>query len=97
MGDCRLEATVNRVGDVYFSQMDRNGHAARADDLDLFAGLGIRALRYPVLWELTAPDGKLPDSPPRPSAHHSSIANSSARAAPKRIGPGRSSGCTRSS
>lgn len=52
-----VECTVNRVGDKYFDQLERSGHAARADDLDLFAGLGIRAMRYPVLWERTAPDG----------------------------------------
>ncbi|MET0265694.1 MAG: family 1 glycosylhydrolase, partial [Duganella sp.] len=54
-----VEATVNRVGERYFSQMDLNGHAqaSRIDDLDRFAALGIRALRYPVLWELVAPDG----------------------------------------
>ncbi len=52
-----LECTVNRVRDEYFSQLDRNGHAARACDIDRFASLGIRAIRYPVLWERTAPDG----------------------------------------
>jgi dTDP-4-dehydrorhamnose reductase len=52
-----VEATVNRVGERYFSQMELNGHAARADDLNRFAALGITALRYPVLWELVAPDG----------------------------------------
>jgi dTDP-4-dehydrorhamnose reductase len=52
-----LECTVNRVRDNYFSQMDRNGHAARLQDLERFASLGIRAIRYPVLWERTAPDG----------------------------------------
>jgi dTDP-4-dehydrorhamnose reductase len=52
-----LECTVNRVRDEYFSQMDRNGHASRADDIARFAGLGIRAIRYPVLWERTAPEG----------------------------------------
>ena len=51
-----LECTVNRVHDQYFSQMDRNGHATRAADLGRFASLGIRAIRYPVLWERTAPD-----------------------------------------
>src|SRR3954463_4305176 len=51
-----LECTVNRVGDVYFDQMERNGHATRPSDIELFAGLGIRALRYPVLWERVAPD-----------------------------------------
>jgi dTDP-4-dehydrorhamnose reductase len=52
-----VECTVNRVGDEYFDQLERNGHAERIEDLDLFAGLGIRAMRYPVLWERTAPDG----------------------------------------
>jgi dTDP-4-dehydrorhamnose reductase len=52
-----LECTVNRVLDAYFSQMERNGHATRRDDLERFASLGIRAIRYPVLWECTAPDG----------------------------------------
>ncbi|GAA6618842.1 family 1 glycosylhydrolase [Scytonema sp. NUACC26] len=52
-----VECTVNRVGDKYFDQLERNGHAMRVDDLDLFAGLGIRAIRYPVIWERTAPNG----------------------------------------
>ncbi len=52
-----LECTVNRVRDQYFNQLDRNGHRHRDDDIARFAALGIRALRYPVLWETTAPDG----------------------------------------
>ncbi len=52
-----LECTVNRVGDVFFDQMERNGHATRVSDLGLFASLGIRAIRYPVLWERVAPHG----------------------------------------
>ncbi|WP_334187718.1 family 1 glycosylhydrolase [Noviherbaspirillum sp.] len=52
-----LECTVNRVLDEYFSQMERNGHATRTADLERFASLGIRAIRYPVLWERTAPNG----------------------------------------
>jgi dTDP-4-dehydrorhamnose reductase len=52
-----LECTVNRVRDQYFNQLDRNGHAQRGDDIDRFASLGIRAIRYPILWERTAPDG----------------------------------------
>jgi len=50
-----IECTVNRVGDRYFDQMQRSGHWKRIEDLDMVAALGIRAIRYPVLWELTAP------------------------------------------
>src|ERR687885_668297 len=52
-----VESTVNRVRDTYLDQNERSGHAQRLDDLDRFAALGIRALRYPVLWERVAPDG----------------------------------------
>ncbi|HWJ95632.1 MAG TPA: family 1 glycosylhydrolase, partial [Telluria sp.] len=52
-----LECTVNRVRDNYFSQLDRNGHAQRLCDIERFASLGIRAIRYPILWERTAPNG----------------------------------------
>jgi dTDP-4-dehydrorhamnose reductase len=47
-----IECTVNRVRDRYFDQLSRMGHAS---DWDAIAGLGIKALRYPVLWERTAP------------------------------------------
>jgi dTDP-4-dehydrorhamnose reductase len=52
-----IEATVNRVGDRYADQIRRSGHEERLDDLDRLAALGIRALRYPILWERTAPAG----------------------------------------
>jgi dTDP-4-dehydrorhamnose reductase len=55
-----LECTVSRTRDGYTDQSRLNGHHARLSDLDLFADLGLRALRYPVLWERVAPDG--PDS-----------------------------------
>ena len=51
-----IECTVNRVGDRYLDQLERSGHSARPADLELFAELGARAARYPVLWERTAPD-----------------------------------------
>lgn len=51
-----IECTVNRVGDNYFDQIERSGHAARPEDLRLFAELGVRAFRFPVLWERVAPD-----------------------------------------
>src|SRR5437588_6890436 len=52
-----VECIINRVGDAYYDQLERNGHLRRLDDLDLFAELGIRALRYPVQWERIAPNG----------------------------------------
>ncbi|WP_046579188.1 family 1 glycosylhydrolase [Spirosoma radiotolerans] len=51
-----LECTVNRVGDDYQDQVIRSGHHQRPQDIDLIASLGISALRYPVLWERTAPN-----------------------------------------
>jgi len=51
------ECTVNRVGDRYFDQLARTGHADRLDDLDRLAELGVRAVRYPALWERIAPEG----------------------------------------
>ncbi|MEJ7601591.1 MAG: family 1 glycosylhydrolase [Kofleriaceae bacterium] len=56
-----IECTVNRVGDRFFDQVARTGHDHRIGDLDLIAGLGVRAIRYPVLWERTAP-GALEDA-----------------------------------
>ena len=52
-----VECTVNRVGGRYFDQLEMSGHAARARDLELFASLGVKAMRYPILWERTAPLG----------------------------------------
>jgi dTDP-4-dehydrorhamnose reductase len=52
-----IECTVNRVGDVYCDQLELSRHASRAEDLDLLAALGVSAVRYPVLWERTAPEG----------------------------------------
>ncbi len=52
-----VECTLNRVGNRVFDQIERSGHAHRLDDLDRFADLGLRTLRYPVLWERTAPNG----------------------------------------
>jgi dTDP-4-dehydrorhamnose reductase len=51
-----VECTVNRVGDRCFDQMVWSGHDARSDDLARIAALGIRTLRYPVLWERLAPE-----------------------------------------
>jgi dTDP-4-dehydrorhamnose reductase len=52
-----MECTVNRVGATWYDQVEQSGHGARLDDLERFAELGLRVLRYPVLWERTAPRG----------------------------------------
>jgi dTDP-4-dehydrorhamnose reductase len=52
-----VECTCNRVRDEFIDQLALSGHDRRIDDLDLFADLGIKTLRYPVLWERTAPNG----------------------------------------
>ena len=49
------ECTVNRVGDRWHDQTPRTGHNRRIGDLALFADLGMRALRYPALWERISP------------------------------------------
>lgn len=51
-----IECTVNRVGDKYSDQIERSGHALRIKDLERLAELGVRTLRYPILWERTAPE-----------------------------------------
>lgn len=51
-----VECTINRVGDRFFNQLKRSGHWRRADsDLARFAALGLRTLRFPILWESIAP------------------------------------------
>lgn len=52
-----VECTVSRVGDEYVDQLELTGHAQRLDDIDRIASLGVRAVRYPVLWQRTAPRG----------------------------------------
>jgi len=50
-----VECTVTRVGDSYSDQLERSGHALRIKDLERLSDLGVRRLRYPILWERTAP------------------------------------------
>src|SRR4051812_25734444 len=47
------ECTVNRVGDRFKDQMPQSGFAERIDDLDRLAGLGIKRMRFPIVWERT--------------------------------------------
>jgi dTDP-4-dehydrorhamnose reductase len=56
-GGC--ECTVNRVVDAFHDQTLFSGHHQRPEDLDRLAGLGLKTLRYPLLWERVAPNGAL--------------------------------------
>ncbi|WP_019140489.1 family 1 glycosylhydrolase [Noviherbaspirillum massiliense] len=51
-----IECTVVRIQDQYRNQIKETGHADRMEDLDAIAALGIKTLRYPVLWETISPD-----------------------------------------
>jgi dTDP-4-dehydrorhamnose reductase len=51
------ECTIVRIGDRWRDQAAETGHRARLSDLDLIANLGIRTVRYPILWESVAPLG----------------------------------------
>jgi dTDP-4-dehydrorhamnose reductase len=50
-----LECTINRVKDNYLDQLDFSGHYLRNNDIEEITGLGIKALRYPILWERHLP------------------------------------------
>lgn len=47
-----IECSVVRVGRSTRNQLRETGHLRRPDDIRLLAGLGLRTVRYPVLWEL---------------------------------------------
>ncbi len=51
-----IECTINCVQDKYFSQLEYAGYYKRNDDIDKIASLGIKALRYPLLWEMHQPE-----------------------------------------
>src|SRR5947209_14570972 len=50
-----VECTVNRVGDFFFDQIHFSGHDKRVDGIALFRSLGVKVLRYPVIWEKCEP------------------------------------------
>jgi dTDP-4-dehydrorhamnose reductase len=51
-----VECTVVRVGDEFRNQLVETGHSARLSDLDAMAKLGVKAVRYPIVWETVAPE-----------------------------------------
>ncbi|WP_432710598.1 family 1 glycosylhydrolase [Pedobacter sp.] len=55
-----IECTINRVGDQYFNQLVYQGHYDRKNDLKLLEELGIKKLRYPILWEYHQPEQHQP-------------------------------------
>lgn len=46
-----LECSINRVGDSYRDQLKDTGYYDRESDIEKIASLGIRRLRFPLLWE----------------------------------------------
>lgn len=52
-----LECSHVRIGDTFRDQIADTGHDARPEDLDRIAALGVRTLRYPVVWESIAQAG----------------------------------------
>lgn len=50
-----IECTINRVNNIYFDQLNLSRHYRREEDIRLISELGIKTLRYPVLWEKHAP------------------------------------------
>lgn len=56
-----LECTRVRIADEIRDQMQDTGHIGRPGDLDLITSLGIRSLRYPVLWETVCRKADEPD------------------------------------
>ena len=51
-----IECTIARLGDRFRDQTAETGHKDRIADLDAIAALGIRTLRYPILWETISPE-----------------------------------------
>ena len=52
-----IECSVVRISDRYVDQIAMSGHQNRIEDLERFAELGLRRIRYPVVWERVVRDG----------------------------------------
>jgi len=51
-----IECTINRVQNDYFDQLEYSQHYTRPDDIENIAELGIKKIRYPILWEKHQPE-----------------------------------------
>ena len=50
------ECTIVRIGDEWRDQSIETGHRFRREDIDTMADLGIKRVRFPIVWESVAPD-----------------------------------------
>lgn len=46
-----IECTINRIGDTFRDQLSYAKYYERKDVVELIASLGIKKLRFPILWE----------------------------------------------
>jgi dTDP-4-dehydrorhamnose reductase len=51
-----VECSVVRIGDDFRNQVIDTRHSSRLSDIDAMAELGVKAVRYPILWETVAPE-----------------------------------------
>lgn len=51
-----IECSYVRVNNAYNDQLEKAKHYQRPDDLKRIADLGIKVLRYPILWERHCPE-----------------------------------------
>ena len=51
-----IECTINRINDTFFDQLEYAKHYSRDNDLDIITDLGLKTLRYPILWERHQPE-----------------------------------------
>jgi dTDP-4-dehydrorhamnose reductase len=50
-----IECTINRIENTYHDQLQFSRHYTREGDIDKIAELGIKTMRYPILWERHQP------------------------------------------
>jgi dTDP-4-dehydrorhamnose reductase len=55
-----LECSIVRIANSYRNLIDETGHTERNEDLAALQSLGIKKVRYPILWETVAP--RCPDA-----------------------------------
>lgn len=54
-----IECTINRVENRYFDQLEYAGHYSRPDDIAILSEVGIKKIRYPILWEKHQPQKEI--------------------------------------